>query len=286
MQSSKKDLNEDIANFGIKPKKSFGQNFLVSDEALKSVVDAADVREGDKILEVGPGTGLLTERLLDRGSKVLAVEKDKELFLILNSKFKKEIGEGRLIILNADFLDLDFPSFVEKAGFSVGNYKVVANLPYQITSPFFERIVERGFLPEIVALTLQKEVAEKISSNNKKKNSLGVIIRLCSQNSAIKKIFPPHFFYPQPKVSSALLVVSGLEYPKGIQIKQLRRLVQAGFSEKRKKLINNLRKNFPEYKFSLEKFWQEQGLDENLRAEQIEESEWLSISKSIFEDAK
>lgn len=282
MQSSRKTLNADIENFGVKPKKSYGQNFLVSDKALDRIVWVSKLNEGDKVLEVGPGTGLLTGKLLAAGADVVAVEKDRELFDLLKIKFAEELKRGQLVLMNEDFLDLDFPVFLEQEGFSAHNFKVVANLPYQITSPFFERVLERGFLPERLVLTLQKEVVDKIVSAGKKGNSLGVLIGLCSSELTIEKVFPPSFFHPQPKVSSALLLVTGLQYPEGVEIKKMRRLIKVGFSERRKKLINNLKRGLPEFSQLIESVWVSLGLDLGLRAEHLKREDWLNLYRKIF----
>lgn len=277
-------MNQDMGEFGLKPKKSFGQNFLVSDEALKLIVEAAELKSGNKVLEVGPGTGLLTDRLLAAEAEVVAVEKDRELAELLKRKFSEEILKKKLFLINADFLDLDFPKFLEKLGFSDGKFKIVANLPYQITSPFFERVVERNFLPERLVLTLQKEVADNIVAEGKKSGSLGVLLDLCSSRLEIKKIFPPHFFYPQPKVSSALLFASGIKYPARVEIKKMRRLIKIGFSERRKKLIKNFKKTMPELASSAEKIWVKSKLSADLRAEQLKGDDWLNLYRAIFSD--
>ncbi len=282
LQIGRKSLTEDFEKFRINPKKYLGQNFLVSDIALQTVIKEAEITREDTVLEVGPGTGLLTERLLKAGAKVVAVEKDKDLFELLKKKYLKAIKKNRLVLVKADFLDLSFPSFLENLAFKAGKYKVVANLPYQITSPFLERIIERDFLPQSLILTLQKEVVEKIAIEGKKKSSLGVLIGLCAKKIVLKKIFPPNFFYPQPKVSSALLLISDLKYPEGVEIKKMRSLIRAGFAERRKKLKNNLKKKFPLFSDSIEKFWLKKKLNENLRAEQFQKQNWIDLCRCIF----
>ncbi len=281
MKSKKNELNKDLLDFGLQPKKYLGQNFLISAEALSDIIDLARVSPSDLVLEVGPGTGLLTEKLLSSGAKVLAIEKDRELYELLANKYKQKLAEGKLVLINEDFLKIDFTTVLRENDFQPGKYKVVANLPYQITSPFFERVLERDFLPSLMVLTLQKEVAEKISIEKGKNNSLGVLAHLCAEKITLEKIFPPHFFYPQPKVSSALLLISGLEYPQGIKIKEARKIIQAGFSARRRKLIGNFKRTFPLRLEEIELAWKELGISDLARAEELGSKEWLQLIKFL-----
>jgi len=157
-----------------KSKKSLGQNFLRSEKALAQIVEAAELKSEDVVLEIGPGQGALTEKLLATARIVLAVEKDEELVAFLKDKFKKEISEKKLILINEDILKFKFtPSFLlplnkGEAGWGAKSYKLVANIPYNITGEIFRKFLqEEKVQPERMVLLVQKEVAERIVGSTK-----------------------------------------------------------------------------------------------------------------------
>src|ERR1700722_8237363 len=142
----------------MKAKKSLGQHFLKSKEALRLIVAAAMLKKGDAVLEVGPGKGILTAELLKEGSKVIAVEKDNELIDFLNDRFAAEIAEERLTLINGDILDYN----PESLGLTSGRYKLVANIPYYITGALIRKFLGASAQPERIVLLIQKEVADRI----------------------------------------------------------------------------------------------------------------------------
>lgn len=279
MTSLKSDLSYWLKKFNIEPNQRLGQCFLVSEFALKKVIAASNIKSGENILEIGSGTGILTEKLLARGANVLAIEKDSRLALILHERFDKERKIGRLKIIQTDYLDLLFPETLERLGWKSKNYKVVANLPYQITSPTIERLLERDFLPTLIVLTIQKEVAERICAKPGDLSSLAVMVQTCSKEQKIYAKFPASYFYPAPEVDSALIKIQGISYPKEIDIKKLRQVVQIGFSQKRKKLKKNLQNIFPKEK--IEEIWKKLNINENARAQELEINKWLEIASKI-----
>lgn len=280
MASLKSDLNYWLRKHDIKPNKDLGQCFLVSENALNKIISAAEIKPGDRILEIGGGTGILTEKLLRKGAEVMVVEKDSRLALILHERFDNERKTGRLKIVQADFLDLPFPETLIRNNWKNGEYKVVANLPYQITSPAIERILERDFLPNLLIFTIQKEVAERICAKTGDLSSISVLIQTCTKICSIISKFSPSNFYPSPEVDSALLKLEGIAYPKGINIKDLRQLIRVGFSQKRKKLKKNLSNVFPPLQIS--EAWEKLNLSENIRAQELEPEKWVKIAKIFF----
>jgi len=250
---------------------------MISQKALGKIVAAAEIQKGDKILEIGPGSGILTEKLLERGAIVLAVEKDSRLVKILQARFNKEINKKQLILLQSDFLRLKFPDFLKQNNFAAKKYKVVANLPYQITSPVIERLLERNYLPRIVVLTVQKEVAERVCAKPGNLSSLAVLVQICTQKCTLAAKFPPAYFSPSPEVNSALIKLAGLAYPKGIEIKKLRQMIRVGFSQKRKKVKKTLSNAFG--KNAVEKIWAKLNLPEDIRAQELPVEKWKDLAK-------
>ncbi|MFH1182806.1 MAG: 16S rRNA (adenine(1518)-N(6)/adenine(1519)-N(6))-dimethyltransferase RsmA [Candidatus Moraniibacteriota bacterium] len=275
--SLKSDLSYWLTKYNIRPNKRLGQCFLVSEKALDKIVSAAAVRRGDKILEIGPGTGILTEKLLAKGGTVLAVEKDSRLINILSARFSKEIKNKQFILIQADFLKLKFPGCLKKHNFASGKYRVIANLPYQITSPTIERLLERNFLPSSTVFTIQKEVAERICAKPGNLSSLAVLVQACTQKCTYVAKFPRAYFYPMPEVNSALIKLEGIAYPGGIEIKKLRQVIRAGFAQKRKKLKKNLQNVFPAD--AIEKIWSDLKISENTRAQEFPVDKWIEIAK-------
>ena len=283
MPSIKSDLSYWLNKYNIQPNKNLGQCFLVSETALNKIVTSASIKSGDKVLEIGSGTGILTQKLLGKGALVLAVEKDSRLIKILRERFSKETENGQLTIVQADFLKLPFPDTLEKLGWEKGCYKVVANLPYQITSPAIERLLERNFLPSFVALTIQREVAQRICAKPGNLSSLAVLVQVCTQKCVLVAKFPPVYFYPSPEIDSALIKFEWLAYPKGIEIKKIRQVIRVGFSQKRKKLKKNLQNVFsPE---TVANIWQELSLSENIRAQELPVEKWVEIAKKVTRNA-
>jgi len=279
MPPLKTELSFWLKKYQIKPSKDLGQCFLVAENALRKIIAAAETKPGDRVLEIGGGTGVLTQKLLEKGAEVVTVEKDSRLALILHERFDIERKTGRLKIIQADFLNLPFPETLQSLGWFGGEYKVVANLPYQITSPAIERILERDFLPSLAALTIQKEVVERICAQPGQLSSLAVLVQACTQKCTLVSKFPPANFHPQPEVDSALLKLEGIAYPPGVKIKQLRRVIRAGFAQKRKKLKKNLQNVFDQK--LVEDIWTKLGLSENIRAQELDVNEWIGITKII-----
>lgn len=275
--SLKSELSSLLNKYNIKPNKKLGQCFLVSEKSLDKIVSTANACKGDKILEIGPGTGILTEKLLAKKATVLAVEKDNRLVEILKTRFAQEINNKQLVLIQSDFLKLKFPEFLIKNKFRAGKYKVVANLPYQITSPVLERLVERGFLPSSATLTIQKEVAERLCAQPGELSSLAVMVQACAQKCTLATKFPRSNFFPAPEVDSALLKLENLAYPEGIAIKKLRQIIRIGFSQKRKKLKKNLQNIFP--KQTIDRVWNNLALSDNTRAQELPVAKWIEIAK-------
>jgi 16S rRNA (adenine1518-N6/adenine1519-N6)-dimethyltransferase len=232
----KSEVKELFKEHGLAPKKWMGQNLLVDKNHLRKIVDAAEVSAGDKIVEIGAGLGILTEALADKGAEVWALELDSGFFRVLEEKFADR-PEIRLI--HADALKYDF---TELAG-EIGPLRVVANLPYNVSSRLIFRFFEhRNLFSELIIL-LQKEVAERLVARPGTKD-YGILTVLLAVSSRIERLFniPAQAFYPVPEIVSTLIKIGFSSDLAEITDQELFiRLVKAAFAGRRKTLKNTLR---------------------------------------------
>ena len=221
-----------LKRFHIRPNKDLGQNFLLNEDVLDEIVEAADLSKTDSILEIGPGLGFLTVRLAERAGKVIAVEKDRKLARVLNKIFKKN---KNIKIINDDVLYLTADSSQLTAG-----YKVVANIPYYLTGKIIQNFLTARYKPNLMVLLLQKEVAKRITALPGQMSILSVSVQLYADPEIISHVGKENF-YPVPEVDSATVRLKILSKPRlAVDEKEFFRLVKIGFSNKRKQLQNNL----------------------------------------------
>jgi len=243
-----------------KPIKGLGQNFLKSKAVIKRIVDEADLKKGDLVLEIGPGKGALT-RELSKKAKVIAVEKDKRLVELLKKELKDvEIIEGDIL----------------KVKLSLKNYKIVSNLPYHISKQVLKKFLETENQPKEMILMVQKEVGQSICSKPPHMSKLGVFCKLFSEPKIIKYI-SKEAFSPKPKVDSALLRISKIRKPD-VDLKLFSKIVNLGFSHKRKTLLNNLSGEKEKVRCWLEK----NNINPNQRAESLLVDNWIDLTKTSF----
>ncbi len=271
----------------IQAKKSLGQNFLSNPRVLDKIVEAAEITKNDTVLEIGPGTGNLTAKLAEKAGRVIAVEKDHRLIDLLKSNFDRF---GNVEIVEADVLKLDITRTVltiqgrSLYGKTPLQYKIVGNIPYYITSHLLRTIFESWPMPKLIVLTIQKEVAQRIMAKPPHMNLLALSVQLYSEPKIVGYISKGNF-RPIPKVDSAILkLVSKAELLKsGLNssvTRQFFELVRLGFSSKRKKLISNLAQKFD--KVILEKAFNQLGLKETSRAEELSLDDWLRLVKNLI----
>jgi 16S rRNA (adenine1518-N6/adenine1519-N6)-dimethyltransferase len=253
---------------GIVPTKSKGQNFLIDKNILDKIIAAADLKKSDTVLEVGPGLGVLTEELLKRVQKVFAVELDKKLFERLSVVFK---NNKNLKIYNADILQFEICNLKFN--------KVVANLPYQITSAVIRKFLENEIKPELIVLMVQKEVAERICTRSGDMGLLSVSVQFYGKPEIVSKV-SKNSFWPVPKVDSAILKITPIKREK-INEEKFFRIVRAGFAHPRKQLRRNLADglNLPVKK--IDKAILSAKLNPKIRAEELEVEDWIKIMRII-----
>ncbi len=222
-----------LRKYGLRPDHSLGQNFLVDQAGLEKVLSAARLTEGEDVLEIGSGLGNLTRLLAANARKVVAVEIDKQLIPPL----KEVLGElTNVRVVEGDILKMDPTELMES-----DSYRVVANIPYYITSALIRQLLEARIPPKSLVLTVQREVAERICAKPDKMSLLALSVQVYGHPSIVARL-PAGAFYPPPKVDSAVIRVDLYPNP-GMTPKQLDlffRLAKAGFSQKRKTLRNTL----------------------------------------------
>ncbi|MDB5259929.1 MAG: hypothetical protein JWN37_160 [Candidatus Nomurabacteria bacterium] len=263
----------------MKPKKSLGQNFLTSVPARIEIVKAGGVEKSDTILEIGPGKGFLTEEILKTGAKVVAIEKDQDLVEVLNQKFKSEIEKEQLVLVNEDILEFD------PADHKVlpSTYKLIANIPYNITGAIIRKFLSGSFQPSVMVLLLQKEVAERAVARDGKESILSLSVKAYGDPSIPYRV-KRGSFNPIPNVDSAVLKLDSIQRKSFISKKHENlffEVVKAGFSHKRKILVSNLRESFKDFDFPI--LFKELNLPEKVRAEDLKLGNWLDISKKLLE---
>ena len=226
--SELKNLKLALKLSGLEAKKSYGQNFLIDKEALGEIVASAHVSSEDTVLEIGPGLGVLTDELVKHAAKVVAVEADAELAELLTRRAPENLS-----VVAADALQYDLAQLPK-------GYKVVANLPYYITSSLLRFLLEAENKPASITVLVQKEVAERIVASPGQMSVLACSVQYYGKPELVR-VVPAGSFYPSPKVDSAVLHIALFDEPAfAADTKQLFRLIKAGFGEKRKMLRNSL----------------------------------------------
>jgi 16S rRNA (adenine1518-N6/adenine1519-N6)-dimethyltransferase len=261
---------------GQPPKKSLGQHWLNDSASLNAICDIVDIQEGDHVLEIGPGQGSLTNKLLQRRAHVIAVELDETLAKNLPNHISP-IPEVRppLEVVQGDILKFDLSIMPP-------GYKVVANIPYYLTSNLLRIICESSNPPLQMALLVQKEVAQRIAAKPGAMSVLSVSVQLY-YIATLGQIVPAKLFVPPPKVDSQVigLTLRGQPLFDSLDSKKFFRVVKAGFSGRRKKLRSSLSGGLHISKEEADKLLAKADIDGNLRAQELSLGDWYKINKSL-----
>lgn len=251
-----------------KPEKKLGQHWLRDKAILESIVEAGQIKTDDQVLEIGPGQGTLTDVLLKKGAKITAVEFDVELARALTKKYANQTN---IKIINADIRKFDFNQLPT-------GYKIVANIPYYLTSLLLRQICESQNPPSLAVLLVQKEVAERVVAEPGQMSILSVLTQMYFE-ATLGKIVPAQFFTPPPEVDSRVLILKRRVTPLfGNQdANNVFRLVKAGFSERRKKLRSSLSGGLGISKLQAEELLKKANIDPNLRAQNLGLQDWLKL---------
>ena len=266
-----------LRDAGLRPRHRMGQNFLADVEVLEGVLREADPVPGERVLEVGPGLGFLTGGLLAAGATVTAVELDRGMAAFLRDSYADEVEAGRLRLIEGDALDQDLVGLVEPP------YDVVANLPYQITSPVLHRLLGRPPRADRLVLMLQREVAERVAAAPGDMSYLSVFVQYHAKARVAFRV-PREAFEPAPKVESAVLVLE--PFPPDDRLEPeaeeaLWRVVQAGFRERRKMLHNVLTRQLPIEPERVDAALAAVGIARDRRPQTVEVGEWIALSEAL-----
>jgi 16S rRNA (adenine1518-N6/adenine1519-N6)-dimethyltransferase len=272
------------------PKKSLGQNFLVNDDIARKIAEATDI-ENKNVLEIGPGKGILTKHLTRKAGRVLAIEIDENVAKICEDILRRSDLEEGAEIIGDDILKIDLPALLEKNTFLP--YKVVANLPYYITSKIIRLFLETKYPPDEMILMVQKEVGERIVAQDAKPRSETRSVSTAGGKESIlsisvkfyaepKILFPVsrENFDPAPEVDSVVIRIKRKNTPDA-DPKKFFSLVRAGFSSKRKTLENNLSAGFQVPKAEITEILEKTGLEPAVRAEKLSLEDWVRLY-SVF----
>lgn len=260
-----------------KPKRSLGQNFLVDQRYVDRIVAAVDPSPDDFILEIGPGRGAITEKIVNSGAQVIAIELDDNLIQPLTERFRERTN---FQLVHQDALTVDLVELAERTETgSDGSVKLVANLPYYISTAILERLAEQRELFDSFVLMFQREVVDRIAAKPGSSDR-GFLTVLTESAFEIRRLFdvPPTAFRPAPKITSAVVRLT----PKGREVEneqEFRKLLSTAFAQKRKTILNNLKASYRNAENALD----QAGIEPKRRAESLSLDEWFQLGRFITE---
>ncbi len=272
------DMREILAKRDIQLTKSLGQNFLHDARQLEHIVATAELTPSDKILEIGPGLGPLTELLLAKASHVLAIEKDTRLVEVLRERFSNPHSNPHFELLHADALD-----FLRREARDWSDWKLVANLPYSVASPILVGLAAGSRAPKMIVVTLQLEVAQRLMARADD-DDYGILTLLVQLDFAPREWFkiPAGCFFPSPDVDSACVVLDRRAEP--LLPEKLRagfvKIVKRAFSQRRKMMLKLLKQDWP--KEQLEAVFAELSISPQERAEKLSLEQFVELTKKLL----
>jgi len=249
------------------PSKRLGQNFLVSQKVLKRIIETVHLEPDDTVLEIGPGTGILTQELAKKVEKVIAVEKDPKMVEILKETLKD--------FKNVEIIQKDIRYLKP----TISNYKVVGNLPFYLTSPVIRQFLELSPQPKEMVLIVQKEVGQRICSKPPKMNLLATAVQFYADAKIVFYVSKKSF-WPQPKVDAAVIKIIP-RTPSTGDTETFFKIVKAGFSQPRKQLINNLSKGLKISREKIKTWLLKNRIPPTQRAERLNLDDWLNLTKTF-----
>lgn len=260
--------------FGLKPKHYLGQNFLIDEAVLNEIVATAELSKDDSVIEVGPGIGVLTSELAAHAKEVYAVEKDRNLIPILKRQIK---NHKNVKVINEDILRINPEEMIS------GPYKVVANIPYYLTSNLLQHFLTQKNKPKLLVLMVQKEVGERVVAQAGDLSILGISVQIFS-DPVIAAVVPKDAFWPKPKVDSVILKLTpNNKYPEIKDQKLFFRIVKVAFSGKRKQIHNTLASGLSLNKEQVFDLLSKSGIEPTLRPQDLSIQKWISLYKVMGE---
>lgn len=279
-----------LHKYKIQANKSLGQNFLVDDNVIDEIIRCSNIDKKDLIIEIGPGLGVLTNRLLQESNNVIAVELDKRMVSILQDRFKLNINgdvESHLEIINEDILKINLNQLIaeKKSKNEIKQVKIVANLPYYISTPIIMKLLENRLDIDEIIVMVQKEVAERLTAKTGTRlaGAITYAVEYYSEAECIIKV-PKESFVPSPKVESEVIKLT-VRKDKKIQVqdeKLLFNIISKSFMQRRKTLSNALlNNNIINNKDDVEKMWKKLGINEKVRGESLTLEQFGTIADYI-----
>lgn len=274
-----------LHKYKIQANKSLGQNFLIDNSVIEEIINNSNIGKEDLVIEIGPGLGVLTNRLLQEAKYVISVELDPRMVDILQDRFSSNIDNGQLEIINDDILKVDLQRIIEEKKPSIKHVKIVANLPYYISTPIIIKLLENRLSIEEIIVMVQKEVAERLiaRTGSREAGTITYLVEYYAQAESVVKV-PKESFIPSPKVESEVIKLKVRKQPK-IAIKDekiLFNIIQKSFMQRRKTLANALvNSHIMADKTSVEEMLNTLGLDKNVRGESLTLEQFGAISDYI-----
>lgn len=272
-----------LKKYGITANKSLGQNFLINDEAVQKIVDGSEISKEDLIIEIGPGLGTLTKELLEKAGKVVAIELDKRMVEILTDRFNLY---DNFKLINEDVLKVDLNTLIQNnLGNGIKKAKIVANLPYYITTPIIMKLLEERLPIESITVMIQKEVADRLIDIPGGKNS-GAITYAVYYYSEAEEILKvnPNSFIPEPAVESKVIKLI-IRKEKTIDIeneKLMFKIIKYAFMQRRKTLVNALEKSgLFKSKSEILEILRKLGINDKIRGEALSLEDYINIANFV-----
>lgn len=282
MRNSLEDTKFILKKYHITANKKLGQNFLINDEVINGIVEASNIQKEDLVIEIGPGLGTLTSELLENAGKVIAIELDENMIPILNDRFKLY---DNFELLNEDVLKVDLNKLISENMGGLSKAKVVANLPYYITTPIIMKLLENKLNIESITVMVQKEVADRITAKPGDKLSGSITYSVDYYAEAEKIVFvDKSSFIPAPEVDSEVIKLQIREEPKvHVENEELFfKVIKASFMQRRKTLLNGLSNSgIIKDKESLKEILQKLGLSVDIRGEKLTIEQFAELSNLI-----
>lgn len=276
---SPKRIKQVMAAHGLRFNKNLGQNFLIDGNLVRKIADAAELSDRDTVIEIGPGIGTLTEEILLRSKKVIAVEIDNQLIPVLQKQFA---DRDNFILVHEDAMKVDFRQLIEDHA-EGGPVKIVANLPYYITTPILSRLLTEGYPITCCTVMVQQEVADRIMArpSTKEYGSLTLFVQCFARANLVVRA-PKEVFMPQPKVDSTVVKLDFLASPPVEKVAVLTNLIQVAFQQRRKTILNSLAVVAGQDKKVLSAILSDLSIPATARPENLSLDDFIAISKSLF----
>ena len=269
-----------LKKYKISADKSLGQNFLVSDEVVEGIVESANINKEDIIIEIGPGLGVLTNLLLEKSDDVIAVELDNRMVEIISDRFKEKTN---LTVIHEDILKVDLKELLNNRKKSENSkVKVVANLPYYISTPIIMKLLEQNQIIDEIIVMVQKEVGQRLTAKTGTRvaGAITYAVEFYSDATAIINV-PKESFVPSPKVESVVIKLKIKSKTQNVNKEMLFKVIKTAFSQRRKTLSNALVNGGIVEKNKLEEVLEKAGLEKNVRGENLNLEDFIKLCENI-----